>query len=79
MLTISLDALRIDRRVSLVKIDTEGHEAFVLAGMRKLLETHRPVLIVETDSREIVADLASMGYSSERLKESPNLLFKPNA
>jgi len=79
VLTISIDALRIDQRVSLVKIDTEGHEAQVLAGMRTLLETHRPVLVIETTSREIIADLDSRGYTSERLKGSPNVLFRPGA
>ena len=77
VLTISLDSLRINQNVALVKIDVEGHESFVLAGMQKLIEKYHPVLIVETDSNEVIANLTSMSYVSEILPGSPNILFKP--
>ena len=77
MLTLSLDSLHIDRHLALVKIDAEGHEAFVMAGMRELIDVHQPVLIVETDSEELVADILSSGYSQERMPNSPNVLFVP--
>jgi FkbM family methyltransferase len=76
VLTICLDSLCINQ-VALVKIDVEGHEAYVLKGMRKLIEASRPYLIVETDSEEVIADLKAMGYVSEKLLNSPNVLFKP--
>ena len=75
---MSLGYLRRSEHIALVKIDTEGQEALVLAGMRKLIEAAHPVLSVETGSKEIVADLKTMGYGLEKLKNSPNLLFKPN-
>ena len=76
VLSISLDSLNINHRVSLVKIDTEGHEAFVLAGMQKLIEKYRPILIVENPSKEVSEDLNSLGYVPEILPNSPNVIFK---
>ena len=78
VLTMSLDSICINQHIALVKIDTEGHEAFVLAGMRKLIEASHPVLIVETGSKEVIADLQASGYVPEKLQDSPNVLFKPN-
>jgi hypothetical protein len=45
--------------------------------MLKLIELSHPVLIVETGSSEVVDNLVSMGYSSEKMLNSPNILFKP--
>ena len=76
VLTLSFDSLNITQRIILVKIDAEGHEAFVLGGMQKLLEKYHPILIVENPSREIIANLISSGYVSEALPNSPNTIFK---
>lgn len=78
VLTISLDSLCINQRISLVKIDAEGHEASVLSGMQRLIERDYPVLIVETCSMEIVSNLTLLGYIPNKLPNSPNVLFKPN-
>lgn len=78
VLSVSLDALCISQHIALAKIDSEGHESVVLAGMRKLIEASHPVLIVETGSKEVIADLTMLGYVAEKLKNSPNVLFKPN-
>lgn len=74
-----LDSLCINHHIALIKIDAEDHEAFVLAGMRKLIEAWHPILIVETGSKDVIADLTALGYVPERLQNSPNVLFKPNA
>jgi FkbM family methyltransferase len=79
VLTMSLDSLCISQHVALVKIDVEGHESFVLAGMQRLIQASHPVLIIETSSKEVYADVASLGYIPEKLPSSPNVLFKPNA
>lgn len=78
VLTLSIDSLCISERISLVKIDAEGHESFVLGGMQRLLSEHHPVLIVETGSKEVIANLSALGYVPEKLQNSPNVLFKPN-
>ena len=76
VLTLPLDSLDIRQRIGLVKIDAEGHESFVLAGMRKLIEASHPILIVETESEQLIRGLEEMGYHSEKMKNSPNYLFK---
>ena len=78
VLTISLDSICMNQRIALVKIDAEGHEPFVLAGMRGLIERHHPILIIETGCEEVIEGLTSSGYVAERLAGSSNVLFKPN-
>jgi FkbM family methyltransferase len=34
-------------RVSVIKIDVEGYEYFVLVGAKQILSVHRPVIIIE--------------------------------
>ncbi len=78
VLTIPVDSLCIEKKIALIKIDAEGHEAFVISGMQKLIAAWRPILIVETGSEEIISRLSNMGYGHQRLEGSPNILFKPN-
>jgi FkbM family methyltransferase len=76
VLTLSLDSIDIEQKVVLVKIDAEGHEAIVLAGMQKLMELHHPTLIVENPTKETRNHLSSLGYDAVELPNSPNVLFK---
>jgi FkbM family methyltransferase len=76
VLTMSLDSLCINNRIALVKIDAEGHESRVLKGMRNILRRDKPILIVETGSIEVAKNLEANGYEFERLKGSPNVLFR---
>ena len=78
ILMFSLDSIFDTKNISLIKIDTEGHEEFVLAGMNNLLKKHLPILIIETHSKKIIKYLSSLGYLAERLSKSPNIIFKPN-
>lgn len=75
VLAIALDALPFPHRISLVKIDAEGHELSVLKGMKNLLARDHPVLIVETGSNEVVQWLRALGYGHTALPGSPNLVF----
>ncbi len=57
------------RRIALVKIDVEGHEHEVLGGGGSLIETSRPVLVMEIEQRhrqrplrETFDWLAARGY-----------------
>ena len=79
VLTITLDSLCINQHIALIKIDTEGHESFVLSGMEQLLENYHPILIIETSSEDLVNRLSTFGYTSEKIQKSPNILFKPHA
>jgi hypothetical protein len=63
-----------------VKIDVEGHEERVLAGMGTLMERARPALVVELDAARrdrltprveaLEAHLHDIGYETRRLDPS---------
>ena len=74
---ITLDAFLSERPVRLIKIDAEGHEMGVLRGGERLIARDKPTLIVETGTDEPERFLLPMGYTSERLTGSPNILFTP--
>jgi len=73
-----IDGLSIENKVSLIKIDAEGHERAVLMGMHALLRRDKPILILETADAELESEIASMGYDIERMDSSPNLLCRPS-
>ena len=54
-------------RVNGVKIDVQGAESYTLRGMREMLRTHKPKLVVEyhryADLSEFLSTLESVGYS----------------
>jgi FkbM family methyltransferase len=79
ILCLSVDSLQLPHRISLVKIDAEGHELAVLKGMTVLLQRDRPTLIVELGCREPIEYLQSRGYRMEKLAGSPNGVFRPSA
>lgn len=63
--------------VTLVKIDVEGHENWVLRGMRKLLLTQRPVVMFEylerTDLKQVFDLFAQSGYQVMTVSEDGSL------
>jgi FkbM family methyltransferase len=75
-LCLPIDGLELPVRVSLVKIDAEGHELSVLYGMTRLLERDRPVLLVEDSSQAIPAFLARFGYQMTREPGSVNCTYR---
>jgi FkbM family methyltransferase len=79
VLCMPVDALGIPGRVSLIKVDVEGHELPALRGMRRLLERDRPVLIVEGRAPDVTALLAGHGYRCDESPGSPNRVFTPAA
>ena len=60
-----------------VKIDVEGAEMAVIAGMTKTIEQYRPAIVYEVDDQTVVGverkyasisdHLNSFGYTTERL------------
>jgi FkbM family methyltransferase len=69
---IQLDSLGLNR-LSLIKIDAEGHELQVLQGARHLLELFHPTLIVE--KCQAAEDfLKQMGYTIDHFDGSPNFV-----
>lgn len=75
VMTIPIDNVMPPKRVSLVKIDVEGHELQALCGMRELLRRDRPRLIVEGVSQEVEAFLTELGYTFFEYPGSPNRVF----
>ena len=71
----SVDSLDIPHRVSLVKIDTEGHELAAIKGMLQLLARDHPVLIVEGE--QATPFLKALNYVGERIGRSPNTVYHP--
>jgi FkbM family methyltransferase len=76
VLTIPLDALLPPKRISLIKVDVEGHEFPALTGMQGILRRDRPRLIVEGTSNEVAGFLADLGYQFFELEGSPNRVFE---
>jgi FkbM family methyltransferase len=76
VLALDIDSLRIPHRISLVKIDAEGHEFGVLSGMLELIRRDLPILFVETGTPQVTELLSGIGYSYERLEGSPNKIFR---
>lgn len=76
VMTVALDSLEIEHRISLIKIDAEGHDPVVVEGGLRLLARDHPALIIETSSPQVFEQLAELRYTSEKLKDSPNTLFR---
>ena len=76
VLCIKVDSLELSNKISLVKIDAEGHDFLVLKGMKELLRRDRPVVFIEESSAEIVEFLRELGYSMQKLTNSPNTVFR---
>ncbi len=78
-LTLAIDSLKLQHRVGFVKVDAEGHELPVLAGMRELLLRDKPVLVVELSDDKIQQFLEPIGYEATVLPNSSNLIFTPTS
>jgi len=76
VMTCAIDSLGLSRPVKLLKIDAEGHDAVVLKGAEALLHRDRPTLIIESVSPTVHEHLVSLGYRSERLSGSPNVVYR---
>ena len=76
VLTLSIDSLQIKHKISLIKIDAEGHEPAVFSGAMTLIERNLPVIIVETVTDQIRNNLQKLGYREEVLEGSHNTIFR---
>jgi FkbM family methyltransferase len=76
---VRADTLLREKRVpipSIIKIDVEGAESLVLAGARSLLETEKPVLLIEMHHIAAMHDtlniLLRLDYHTRIIDEAPN-------
>jgi FkbM family methyltransferase len=60
--TVSLAVLddAISETIGFVKIDVEGHELKVLNGALRIIETHKPIFLVECEERHGVGNVAGL-------------------
>jgi FkbM family methyltransferase len=79
VLTIALDTLEFGHAIKLIKIDAEGHDERVIAGMLATIAKDKPTLIVESPTARTYTDLAALGYAATSLQDSPNTIFLPIA
>jgi len=79
VLTLSIDSLQLPQTIRLIKIDAEGHEPAVLKGISNILQRDKPILIVETVTAEVLAQLQPLGYQAQTYPGSPNTVFKVSA
>lgn len=75
---LTADQLGLGNRVSLAKIDVEGHELAALRGMEAILRRDHPLLIVEGIADDVAGWLATLGYTFEHMAGSPNRIFRHN-
>ena len=82
--TVTLDAFLathpcVNERVTLIKMDVEGHEAAVLAGARRTIARWRPLLFIEVlppaDTATLMRFLAEDNYVDMPLR--PNAALRP--
>jgi FkbM family methyltransferase len=63
-----LEKLNLSQNVTMIKIDVEGHEPFVVEGLRKTITMHQPIVYWESFSKEgaekTKALLNGMGYNN---------------
>jgi FkbM family methyltransferase len=78
VLCIPIDSLCIDQRISVIKIDAEGHDLSVLNGMKFLIQRDHPVMIVEDDSTAVLDFMKTLGYACRKLPGSHNCIFTFN-
>ena len=79
VMTCPIDAFVLRGPVRVLKIDAEGHDAVVLHGTIDLLRRHRPTVIIESSSAEIIEMMNGLGYSSRALPDSSNVVYRHEA
>lgn len=77
VMAIPIDSLKLPHTVRLVKIDAEGHEPSVLAGMEQLILRDHPIIVLEYSSSGPEQYLAARGYQRTYIEGSSNLIFMP--
>lgn len=73
---VPLDAFEWPRRVSLLKIDAEGHDFAVLRGAAGLIARDHPAILIEDWSEDVLEWLGKHGYEVQPPEgASPNRLY----
>ena len=73
-----LDNFKINKKISFIKIDCEGHELEVLKGSIKTIKKNKPILLVQNTHYNVSKYLKSNGYKQAQIemkKARKNYLF----
>lgn len=82
VVTARLDDIELGGKVSLIKVDIEGHEAAFFRGARRTLHEHRPVIFAEmlppaaAYFEEMSSFMAELDYLCFRLRRDVAILTK---
>ncbi|WP_127996425.1 FkbM family methyltransferase [Piscinibacter defluvii] len=76
VMTCPIDALGLQGRVRVIKVDAEGHDAVVLRGAQRLIAAERPTIVIESVSEEVKTMLSGLGYLSETAAGSSNVIYR---
>jgi FkbM family methyltransferase len=71
-LVLKLDSLLLDKPVSFIKIDIEGHEYSAFEGMLNLIKKDKPMIWLEDNNYDAVPYLKSLGYNILEKNELTN-------
>ncbi len=73
------DAIAPDRKISILQLDVEGHERAALLGARRIIETWRPILILEEfqGGRWLRRTFEGLGYKRARKLHSNTVFVTP--
>ena len=74
--SIKLDEIKINKKISFIKIDCEGFELEVLQGAKSIIKKNKPAILVEQNNNKVVKFILSLGYKEViGKKKSRNKLF----
>jgi len=76
VMACAIDSLALNGPVRVIKIDAEGHDAVVVRGARQLIAAQKPTIVIESISEEVKAMLGELGYVSETVPGSSNVIYR---
>jgi len=79
VLSIPLDSITFQNKISLIKMDVEGYEDKTLKGSKLTFETHKPVLIIEIWAdrfQRVNAILEEMNYKLDYHVSGDDYIYK---
>jgi len=77
VMACAIDSLSLNGPVRVIKIDAEGHDAVAVRGARQLIAAQKPTIVIESTSDEVKALLGELGYTSETVPGSSNVIYRP--
>lgn len=84
--TVRGDDVLIGRKIDMIKIDTEGFEIKVLAGLTETIDREQPIIYIEIDNKNLDcfhefmrAVRYEVVYRNKRYEQNENFLISPSS